>query len=242
MFEWSVALVLPIILFGCIIAYGIRRIVQPPRFKWFITPSSYWVFWGVIIAILQGLVAFGTYEGREVENQSPPAAGVIEQFGLEDDRAYPLILGTRTGGTYLEAHLRAGFFSASAHITAQPSSSFPVKFTTTDPAGNPAVYTLEVPMSLTTVRLSDNDEARIAFHLSNSEITYGVTRTRIGEDCSLRIVNLFLVDRCETYRYEWSLSSYVTQRGLGPLVQDGLVGAELWLPEELYAELIGQLN
>lgn len=91
---------------------------------------------------------------------------LAQQFGFQSGKTYPLIIGSRTGGSTGSVHGSFSFGFGSVSGSTVPSSSFPFSFT--NQQGNS--YLLDTPTSKTTfIKVADTSDESFVLNLIDAE-------------------------------------------------------------------------
>ncbi|MDB5165888.1 MAG: hypothetical protein JWM00_778 [Candidatus Saccharibacteria bacterium] len=154
-------------------------------------------------------------------------------FGLESDAKYNLRLGSRFGGTSVDAAAASGIFYANASVSTQPASALSLGFAYGDQS-----YILEIPMSKVTFTQSETIEPGVVLHI-NDDITYGVD-VKYRQACGgIFAWNLLLIRDCKSIVTGMSLSSDTQRRGLARIVTNNLDSASITLTSDMYDRILG---
>lgn len=118
--------------------------------------------WATVVAIALGItqaVHFGSTP-EVTYNQV-----LASQFGFQSGKTYPLIIGSRTGGSTGSVYGSFSFGFGSVSGSTVPSSSFPFSFT--NDQGNS--YMLDMPTSKTTfIKVADTSDESLVLNLVNA--------------------------------------------------------------------------
>lgn len=158
-------------------------------------------------------------------------------FGLRSDKEYPLVVGSRIGGSSIasSAYGSAGFFSARAYVRteSQPASAISVSFTVKEKS-----YILEVPVSKITFIQSTTAHPTVSMHI-NADTFNGITYNYAynGHRCGLR--NFWFVCFPKLAQTNVEIDADTTRRGLAPIVGDYLDSAVFTLTPAMYKEILG---
>lgn len=166
------------------------------------------------------------------------ARDVSAAMGLKSGNEYPLTMGSRVGGSSVEAAAGAGIFSARAYVNAKPASAVSLGFTVGEKS-----WILEVPVSAVTFIQSGTEKASVRMVLTDAMINRGVSSTEVRtfgpEKCHLH--NLFLVCPRDTLSSKTIVKpgNDLVRKGLPPIVNKYLDSAVITLTPAMYKDVLG---
>lgn len=175
---------------------------------------------------------------KETSLHDPSARDVSVAMGLESGKEYPLIMGSRVGGSSVEAGASAGIFSARAYVNTKPASAVSLGFTVGERS-----WILELPVSAVTFIQSDVEKASVRMVFADTEIYRDVSSTKVRTfgptKCHLH--NLFWVCPRETLSSEITvkLGESTARKGLPPIVSEYLDSAVITLTPAMYKDVLG---
>jgi len=168
------------------------------------------------------------------------ARDVAQAFGLQSGKPYPLVLGTRLGGSDGRAYARGGLFTATASVTVRPASALSVSFTNGSNS-----YILEIPVSKITFVQSDTEAPSVTLNLTkgdgdNVDDTFdNVTITTTEEPCTLVVHNFFTTCSKDVLTSTAELTAKIRRHGLPPVVESNLDSAVVVVTSEMYKKILG---
>lgn len=164
----------------------------------------------------------------------PTSIDAAREFGLESNVEYELVLGSRFGGTSVEAESNSGLFFANSYISSKPASALSVGFVHGDKS-----YILDIPVSKITFVQTQEKTPSVSLRIS--EVKFAGIDTRIEYDnCNFSFVNLYALCSQPITRATYTLSEKVERRGLAPIVAAYLDSATVTLTHEMYDTILGR--
>lgn len=162
---------------------------------------------------------------------SAPQSEVMSYFGLEEGKAYPLIVGSRVDGA--KGSVSGRFFWVNGSM--MPVSSLSVGFDSDDGTS----YILELPMSTITFVQEDELDPSVTVHLLYDDKYSSGARIE-GKDCGAKFSWGFFHQKCEGE--ELVLDSSTEQQGLTDVVSRlalrGQLSITIVLSPEQYQEIL----
>lgn len=160
------------------------------------------------------------------------ASVLTAHLGLKTDTAYPLVMGSRVGGSTVEASADAGIFSAHAYVNSKPASVVSLSFT----VGNKS-WILEIPVAKVTFIQSNTADPSVKLHITGKSMDGSWVYHYKGRDCHFHD----LLFACPPVRTGQTLkvSESVDRKGLPPIISDYLDSATITLTPAMYKEVLG---
>ena len=187
---------------------------------------------GVLLIVAYALSAAMIYFMPSPKiSTSASQSEVMSYFGLEEGKAYPLIVGSRVDGT--KGSVSGGFFWVDGSM--MPASSLSVGFDSDDGRS----YVLEFPMSdITFVKDGESDpSATVYLRFDESYGSGGEIKKR---DCRVKFSWGFFYKKCENE--ELVLDSSTEQQGLATVVSrlalNDQLSITIVLSPEQYQEIL----
>ena len=187
---------------------------------------------GVLLIVAYALSAAMIYFMPSPKiSTSASQSEVMSYFGLEEGKAYPLIVGSRIDGT--KGSVSGGFFWVDGSM--MPASSLSVGFDSDDGRS----YALEFPMSdITFVKDGESDPSATVY--LRFDESYGSGAGIKKRDCRVKFSWGFFYQKCENE--ELVLDSSTEQQGLATVVSrlalNDQLSITIVLPPEQYQEIL----
>ena len=187
---------------------------------------------GVLLIVAYALSAAMIYFMPSPKiSTSASQSEVMSYFGLEEGKAYPLIVGSRVEGT--KGSVSGGFFWVDGSM--MPASSLSVGFDSDDGRS----YVLEFPMSnITFVKDGESDPSATVYLRFDESYGSGVGIKK--RDCRVKFSWGFFYQKCENE--ELVLDSSTEQQGLATVVSrlalNDQLSITIVLSPEQYQEIL----
>ena len=182
--------------------------------------------------MIVNLIAFASSFSKTTSEYAS-GRDVAGTFGLQSDQDYPLVVGSRFGGSSVEATASAGVFSARAYVSSQPASAISIGFTYQNKS-----YILEVPVSKVTFIQSTYAKPTVRMHLDSTAFLGAQYLYKYsGHHCGVR--NLWVVCLPKRVGAPLKVGPESQRRGLAPIVSDYLDSATITLTPAMYKEILG---
>ena len=209
--------------------------------------GALWLFGYAVVTVI---VLLTSLFSKPVTPANEPLAYsyVSEQMGLSSGNSYPLVLGSRTGGssgeTDVSTTLTSGLFSARATTTMQ-SSSTPASAVSLGYTYEGKTYILEMPTSRITFIQSEDGEPSVTIWLSGeSTFDFGqkVYEPYAATGCQWTFNNILVMCLWPDYNGPAptpTIDAHASDVGLAPVIQGGFDRATITLTPEMYRQLLG---
>ena len=187
---------------------------------------------GVLLIVAYALSAAMIYFMPSPKiSTSASQSEVMSYFGLEEGKAYPLIVGSRVDGT--KGSVSGGFFWVDGSM--MPASSLSMGFD----SDNGRSYVLEFPMSdITFVKDGESDPSATVY--LRFDESYGSGAGIKKRDCRVKFSWGFFYQKCENE--ELVLDSSTEQQGLATVVSrlalNDQLSITIVLSPEQYQEIL----
>lgn len=191
------------------------------------------------VVVVNVIAWSSSYSGKQ--DRTATVSEVAGKFGLTSGSEYPLVLGSRIGGSKGEGSVSGGFFSISGSMSVQPATATSVNFQD----GN-ASYILELPTSKITFVQDASHAPTVKLYLKNLDVhssgldgSDGTSVVYSYGECRVTVVNFWLNCVKPTTATTIRLNDVVQRRGLSPVVADNFDSATVTLTPEAYKQLLG---
>lgn len=192
---------------------------------------------GIVVVNVISWSSSYSYKG----DRTATVSEVAGTFGLRSGSEYPLVLGSRVGGSKGEGSFSGNFFHISGSMSVQPATATSVSFQN----GN-ASYILELPTSKITFVQDASHTPTVKLYLKNLDVhargldgSDGTSAAYDYGECRVVVVNFWLNCVKPTLARTIHLDDAVQRRGLSPVVADNFDSATVTLTPEMYKQLLG---
>ncbi|MCL2869433.1 hypothetical protein FWF48_01315 [Candidatus Saccharibacteria bacterium] len=207
----------------------------------------------IIVAIVCVIVAWGiscgvalvltSLVGDESCDNTVTYQKAAREFGFSSGNKYPLILGARSGGSsgYINGTFYLGMFGGSGNIEGKtsPTSMFPVSFEYGD-----ATNMLDIPTVNTTFKkVASQADTGVVIKLNTEQYATAIsTTTTKHRRGSISWWNLLLYYTDIASDPVTVKSTLFKEKGLAPIIQQGISSCTVYLTSEQYDQLLGKIK